>query len=116
MKGATIVADIDIASSELLAKNNFSLEIRPIELSTCRFCYYTRFNVANDILLNKSFHINSLANMNDKDEERMHDAEKNDVFALCFCNSNSEKIPMWYIYSGIAGNGVSIIFTQSLML
>ena len=49
--------------------------------------------------------------MNDLREADLHGAEKEDIFVQCFCNSDTEKIPMWYLYGGIVGRGASIGFT-----
>ena len=54
--------------------------------------------------------------MNDLDEAELHEKDKDLVHCLCFCNSNTEKIPMWYLYAGITGNGVSFGITPSVML
>lgn len=53
--------------------------------------------------------------MNDESEKELHKSNSERVHALCFCNSNTEKIPMWYLYAGLAGQGVSIGFTPAVM-
>lgn len=80
------------------------------------FWYYTRLSTADKILESKSFYVSCLNDMNDKEEANLHEQKKKDVFSLCFCNSNSEKIPMWYLYSGITGEGASIGFTVGAMV
>ena len=80
------------------------------------FWYYTSFNTAKLILQNKSIHINNIALMNDVDEINLHYKEKGLVHCLCVCNSNTEKIPMWYLYAGITGKGVAFGFTPAVML
>lgn len=54
--------------------------------------------------------------MNDLNEAQLHSDVKSEVYALCFCNTRSEKIPMWYLYGGICGNGMRIGLTPSTML
>lgn len=46
----------------------------------------------------------------------LRELNRPDIFVQCFCNSDSEKIPMWYLYGGIAGKGASFGFTPRVML
>ena len=57
---------------------------------------------------------NSLTHMNDLTERSRANAQN--VFVSCFCNTESEKIPMWYLYGSLTGNGAAIGFTPSKML
>lgn len=54
--------------------------------------------------------------MNDVDEANMHKNNEQRVHCFCLCNSNTEKIPMWYLYSGISGQGASLGFTPATMI
>jgi len=54
--------------------------------------------------------------MNDQQECDWHKDVKERVYALCFCNTDTESIPMWYLYSGIAGEGIRIAITPKKML
>ena len=54
--------------------------------------------------------------MNDVDEAELHSQNKEFVHCFCLCNSDTEKIPMWYLYAGITGQGVSLGFSPSVML
>jgi len=110
------VNDIYIKSNDLKLKNQFDLSIKANDFSYSSFWYYTSVETAKLIIENKSIYINNLDNMNDEDESALHDFEKELVYCLCFCCSNSEKIPMWYLYSGITGNGVSVGLTPAKML
>ena len=49
-------------------------------------------------------------------KSRLHEDRKGDIFVQSFCNSDTEKIPMSYLYGGISGKGASIGFTPSVML
>lgn len=87
-----------------------------------RFYYYTQRSTAQKIMtgdpdsgIGPHFRINSLSAMNDKMECEWHSAEKTHVFALCFSNTSSESIPMWYLYSGISGEGIRIGITSAKM-
>lgn len=108
--------DIPITSKELIEKNATRLPTRASEFSNSSFWYYTSLSTADLILKNKCIYVSSISEMNDLDEADLHVANKEFVHCLCFCNSNTEKIPMWYLYAGIAGKGVSIGITPSVML
>jgi hypothetical protein len=84
--------------------------------SSSPFWYYTSLNTANLILENHCFYCSNLAEMNDVNESELHKPESKMIHALCFCNSDTEKIPMWYLYSGITGKGTSIGFTPATMI
>ena len=61
------------------------------------------------------FFASNLAIMNDKNEKELHPNNSESVHALCFCNSNTEKIPMWYLYGGITGKGCALGVTPAKM-
>lgn len=105
-----------ISSKELRARNASEIPMQAKGFSDYDFWYYTRLSTADRVLKNHEFWVSSLGDMNDLDELELHEEEKEKVYALCFCNSNSEKIPMWYLYSGIAGKGASLGLTPSRML
>lgn len=107
---------IEISSEELKGLNPSSVPENAKELANCSFCHYTSLDTLNKILESKSIHIGNIASMNDLDEVELHSKDKHKVYSLCFCNSNTEKIPMWYLYAGIAGQGASLEFTPSTML
>lgn len=108
--------DIKIASKNLLEKNSFELPKRAKDFSNYSFWYYTSLQTANSILKSKSIYVSNIKQMNDIDEINIHQSDNEFVHCFCLCNSNTEKIPMWYLYSGITGKGVSIGFTPSVLL
>lgn len=105
-----------ISKRELLIKNQILHMEKAGDLSRNSFRYYTRKSTLQKIIDSKSLYISSFADMNDLEEAEMHEENKNSVFALCFCNTGSEGIPMWYMYSGIFGDGACLKFTPSQML
>ena len=105
-----------IETQGLREKNGFSLNEKAKAISTCGFWYYTRLHTADRILDGGKFHVSNFREMNDTGEAERHQDKQDFLHALCFCNSNSEKIPMWYLYSGISGNGASLGFTPSKMM
>ena len=84
-------------------------------LSRCYFWHYTKIKWADSILKNGYFYVNCIAEMNDRDEKKLHGGEEHKVHILCFCNCNAEKIPMWYLYSGIDGRGAAVGISSKYM-
>lgn len=77
------------------------------------FWHYTSAYSAKLILNNQYFLTNHLKNVNDLNE--LKNQKNPELYhILCFCNTDSEKIPMWYLYSGINGDGVAIGYTPGL--
>ena len=105
-----------ITTNELLNLNPRYIPKMAKNLSKSSFWYYTRLNTADKILDSNSFWVSNIGDMNDLDELELHQQDKGNIYALCFCNSNTEKIPMWYLYSGIAGKGAALGFTPKRML
>lgn len=105
-----------IDSKSLLNMNSFNLSSKTDDFSSLCFWYYTSVYTLNLILNDGYIWVNSFANMNDLHEAQLHSNVKSDVFALCFCNTSSEKIPMWYLYAGICGKGMRMGLTPAKML
>lgn len=116
MTNEGIDKNITITSEELRNKNAVDTNGKVKDFSKSRFWYYTTMTTASYILQSHTFWVRSIEHMNDKAEAELHGSDKNIIHALCFCNSDSEKIPMWYLYSGISGKGVSIGFTPGSLL
>lgn len=106
--------DTRILSEEIINIENLPSAAK--EFSNYSFWHYTQLQTVDKILKNGTFRLGSLAEMNDKNEEELYPTDKAYIHTLCFCNSNTEKIPMWYLYSGISGNGAAIGITPSAML
>ena len=58
----------------------------------------------------------SIAAMNDESEKKWHKEKSKKIHSFCVCYANHEKIPLWYLYSGICGNGARIGFPPGKML
>lgn len=108
--------NIPISTADLIAKNSAALPKFAKDFCKYSFWQYTRLELADLILSGSSFRVSNLKNMNDLDEADLHDENREHVFALCFCNSDTEKIPMWYLYSGLAGKGAALGITPGKML
>ena len=104
-----------ISSAELKARNEPVLDQRAEDFSRYTFWQYTRTDSIKYILGGGCFWVNSISGMNDVYESRLHEDRKADIFVQSFCNSDTEKIPMSYLYGGITGKGASIGFTPDVM-
>lgn len=108
--------NIKIKSGDLKEKNNIVLPMRAKDFSDASFWYYTSMDTAIEILKNKKIFISNISMMNDLDEVELHGNDSKYVHCLCLCNSDTEKIPMWYLYAGLTGKGVAIKFTPATLL
>lgn len=110
------IKDNSILSAEELRECNIpDLKGRAADFSAYTFWQYTSVGSIRLILDGDCFWVNNISNMNDLRESRLHDADKENIYVQCFCNSGTEKIPMWYLYGGITGKGASIGFTPAVM-
>ena len=113
-----------LKAATLLKKNKFDYDGLAKDFAKNGFWHYTKAGCAQKILnvggcglQNKSgFLCSPITDMNDETEKKLHGENGQNVFLLCFCNTKSEKIPMWYLYGGITGNGVAIGITPKNML
>ena len=87
------------------------------DLKDTYYCTYRDADTVVKILGAKEnyFYMNSLQEMNDEDEANLHVVDGKSTFALCFCHSDTENIPLWYLYGGITGEGASIRLTVNKM-
>lgn len=107
---------ISVTKDELIVKNKISLSSKPDAFSRYNFCYYTTLGNVEKILGGKYLYSSNFSKMNDLDEAKAHMNNKDRIHALCFSNSNSESVPMWYLYSGILGRGACIKITPAKMI
>ena len=105
-----------ISAKELKNKNPQKLPTVADDFSNVDFWSYTSLQSLDKILESGFFFASNLDNMNDKNESERHREHKETVHALCFCNAKSEKIPMWYLYGGLTGEGCALGFTPGTML
>ena len=108
--------DVVISSTELREKNPIEVPRTTDQFSRYSFWHYTKMSTIEKILNSGSFQVGSIADMNDFEERDRHWKKRGNVNALCFCNSNTEKIPMWYLYSGIDGKGAALGLTPGSMI
>lgn len=116
MNNKIIETNSFISPNNLREMNQPVLNGKAADFSGYTFWQYTSVHAICNILNSGSFWVNNIAGMNDKREANLHKKKKNDIFIQCFCNSDTEKIPMWYLYGGIVGRGASIGFTPGVMM
>lgn len=62
--------------------------------------HYTSINTLGFILMNRSFRFNSLKNMDDYDEVKIHNMDLGQYcYVSCWTDEEEESIPMWKMYS-----------------
>ena len=77
-----------------------------------QYFHYTDSKAMNSILEKKELWITSVKGFNDKIDKDQF-ADQQSTFALCFSTGENENLPMWYLYSGIKGDGARIRFTKT---
>ncbi|NLZ76196.1 MAG: hypothetical protein GX914_06810 [Erysipelotrichia bacterium] len=116
---------IKLTQKEFLELNDVKKSLEKLKPNASRavlgergFYYYTKLETFSKIFESKQIWIRNVSNMNDRKEfvlDPQLDKQKKFYHLFCFSNSDSESIPMWYMYSGISGNGVRIKFTSFLI-
>ncbi len=109
-------------SSELFALNDTESILKSKAGEIGRYFYHhttkdSLFKILSaDEKGNNFFFLNNIANMNDKNEVTLHESNNKKIYSFCTCCTKHEKIPLWYLYSGIFGTGARIGFTPKKML
>ncbi len=81
------------------------------ELTHTAYCHYTSLDVINSILENNSLRISNVGGFNDQKEKEQFPNLKY-FFAICFATGVNENLPLWYLYSGLSGQGGRLNFTK----
>ena len=115
-------AEIALPAEELFLKNQTAeiLSSKAKDLGK-NFYHYTRAENVKKILNGDSngnhfFFVRNISGMNDLNEAKLHEKDGKKIHSFCTCCSKHEKIPLWYLYSGICGNGARLGFTPGRML
>lgn len=78
--------------------------------------HFTTMDSAVNILNSGEFWFSPMSNANDIYERNIQEKSEKEYFTLCFCiTTTGEKLPLWYMYSGIAGQGAAIRFKPSAL-
>ena len=65
---------------------------------------------------NRFIWVRTISQMNDLSETKLHEENGDEIHSFCMCCTESERIPLWYLYSGICGNGARLGFAAGKML
>ncbi len=104
-----------LTRNEVLALNKINLDGKADDFSANPFCHYSSIDKVDNILSSNHLWASSIAEMNDLNEINLHSKDRDRVHVLSFCNSKTEKIPLWYLYGGICGTGMRIKITPANM-
>lgn len=104
-----------VFAADVKAKNVPVLDGKSEDFASGTFWQYTSVESIEKILDGDCFWVNNIGGMNDIHEAELHKTEKQDIFVQSFCHSDTEKIPMWYLYGGIVGKGASLGLTPGVM-
>ena len=77
------------------------------------YFHYTNLGSIEKILEGKSFRISNVQVFNDQKERKVFGSEEHLYFSLCFSTGINENLPLWYLYSGLKGDGGRVGFTKS---
>ena len=101
---------------ELLSKNiNLPLYELKKEIKA-DFWHYTDMQATLSIAENLELWFGKMSNCNDIIETELHKADADFIHIVSFCNSNTEQIPLWYLYSGLKGDGAALRLTPATMI
>lgn len=78
-----------------------------------QYCHYTKISTIEKILDKSSFRLSCVSDFNDECDKRQFgdDKAKKYFYALCLSRSKSENLALWYLYSGMDGQGGRICFS-----
>jgi len=81
------------------------------------FYHYTKVSIINLILKNREIWLSCVSGFNDKaDGEQFGEEETQKYYSISFSTGDSENLALWYLYSGVGGNGGRIGFTCKKLL
>lgn len=77
------------------------------------YCHYTRLSIIDSILENKRFWMRCVSGFNDNLDSEQFGKDKKLYYSLCFSTGTNENLALWYLYSGMNGNGGRLRFTKN---
>lgn len=108
-------------AQEILPASAQALNQEPIKGASANFYHYSSLDSVTKILSPDDlcyFFVRPITEMNDIAEKKHHiqlQHNAKSIFVLCFCNSETDNIPMWYLYGGLSGQGAKLGFTADKM-
>lgn len=98
--------------TELNSYDDLELYMEDREYKHTNYFHYSDIKGINGILENKKIWISSMMYSNDAKENDAFGDETYRYFQLCFSTGKSENLPLWFLYSGVNGNGARINFPK----
>ena len=77
------------------------------------YYHYTSLAVIDSILKNNSIWVSNVSGMNDLADVKQFGSNQFLYYTLCFSTGVNENLPLWYLYSGIDGQGGRICFSKN---
>ena len=77
------------------------------------YFHYTSLSTIDLILKNKTLWVSPVARLNDNLEKEQFENDIDLYFSLCFSTGIHENLPLWYLYSGIDGQGGKLSLSTS---
>ncbi len=84
-----------------------------------KYFHYTDIGSLNKILESKSLKMSKLwykEKANDYIEQEWYSKNGKNLFSFCLCTGTSESLPLWYLYSGVDGQGARIEFSKKAII
>lgn len=75
------------------------------------YYHYTTLDTMEKILKGDSLWLTSVSGFNDSMDMEQFEEKERYCFALCFSTERSENLPLWYLYSGMDGQGARLRLT-----
>lgn len=79
------------------------------------YCHYTKLSVIDSILSHREFWLNSVTDFNDENDAKQFTDPKSRFYSLCFSTGVNENLSLWYLYSGIDGQGGRLRLTKAFV-
>lgn len=104
--------------SSSISLNNFKLNtnVKDSPLKYKNFYHYSSLSNIDSIIKGKEIWFSNINKANNLEEKHLHKNDEKQIYIFCLCDSNTEKIPLWYMYSGIKGEGLALKITPGILL
>ena len=111
------VVDKNLNNTEKLKLKNINLPTDELKNEIkADFWHYTSMESTLNIARNLELWLGSMNGCNDEIEAERHRDDSSFIHIASFCNSNTEQIPLWYLYSGLKGDGAALRLTPGTMI
>lgn len=104
-----------VTNKELVEYFSWNDEEKSRAYNHGQYCHYTRLSALDSILQSKTIRLSSVTGFNDEvDKQQFGNFEEQILYySLCFSTGVNENLPLWYLYSGMDGQGARIRMSKS---